>query len=126
MYVEGLCLNFSGGDGREPGVIIALKEAPDGKTIKWGIDEGPPLFFRFRIDNTSIADLPAQIREYGEHRSRFVLRKERLPAATQAMLAEGKKPQVARAHILAALDDLGVNWKPRNLDELVRAIAGGW
>lgn len=113
MKVGILCMNFSGADGREPGVIVCMKEFKDDEKVIWGRACVPPTFYTIVVENKTLADMPAAWKEFGGHRSRVVFNKTLLSAEQQADIDSDKKTPVPIASLALKYVDKGADWQPK-------------
>jgi hypothetical protein len=113
MKVGILCINFTGPDGREPGVIVAMKEFKDDEKVIWGRACVPPKFYTIVVEDKSLKDMPDAWKEFGGHRSRVVFDKTLLSAQQQADLDKDEKTPVPIASLAAKYVDKGTDWQPK-------------
>lgn len=124
MKTAILCYNKVGEDGREPGVIIHLKEFKDEEEVTWGKNTAckSPTFFTIVLKDQKIADLPDTWKEFGGHRSRIVLNKTAMSAAEVEAVEKDERLEVTYAAFATKVVDKGSAWKPKVANELAEDI----
>lgn len=114
MKTAILCYNRHGADGREPGIIVHMKEFKDDEPVSWGPNTAcvPPNWFTIVLKNQTIRDLPDSWKEFGGHRSRIVLNKAAMSVAEVQALEKDEKPEVPIVSMIGKIVDKGNNWSP--------------
>lgn len=110
MAVEILRLRNDGPAGRKAGAIINIKECEDFEECVWGRAECPPVFDRQRINGIKKAQLPPEMLEFGGHKSRVLLDKERMPLESKLTLDGLGMVALDLAELTAATVDQGKDW----------------
>lgn len=112
MAIHVLVLAMEGPDGRKPGTIVNIVETEEDESFQWGDGEGPPMFAALRIPHKRLRDLPAAMKEFGQHTSRQRIQLERLPGEVSAQLRRKREHTVNWNVLKGRREDRGREWNP--------------